>query len=407
MRVLAIFAFFSSLAMSNAVTPAEYKARRDALRKALPGATIELIGGDENERGSMRTAFFQESNFYYLSGWTEPGARMRITPDGDTLYLPERNEVRERYTGRKASAEDPGLPASTGFDRIAAVNRWKDGRAKDTRVYGLKNARGRLEEGIQDAGPAIARLRMVKSRREIELIQAATDASIAAHRAAWNRTATGVFEYQIAAAMQAVYGDLGCERNAYPPIVASGPMAVTLHYMSNRRRVDAGELLLMDVGAECSMYAADLTRTIPVTGTFTERQRELYRIVLGAQKAAIAAAKPGMMLRGDKENSLERIAKDYFNSHGKDKNGGPLGKYFTHGLGHHVGLDVHDATDPELALAAGMVVTIEPGLYIPEEATGIRIEDMILITESGARVLSGALPREPEEIERAMRRRAR
>jgi Xaa-Pro aminopeptidase len=407
MRRLSVFALCSTVALANGVSAAEYKSRRDALRKALPGATIELTGADENERGSMRSAFFQESNFYYFSGWTEPGARMRITPDGDTLYIPERSEVRERYTGRKSSPEDAGTAVSTGFDRVEGVKAWKDGRAKDARVYGLKNARGRLEDGVEDAGPAIARLRMVKSQREIELIQAATDASIAAHRVAWGRTAPGRFEYQIAAAMQAVYGEMGCERNAYPPIVASGPVAVTLHYMANKRRMDGGELLLMDVGAECSMYATDLTRTIPVNGKFTERQRELYRIVLGAQNAAIAAAKPGMMLRGDKENSLERIAKNYINTHGKDTHGEPLGKYFTHGLGHHVGLDVHDATDAELPLAAGMVVTIEPGLYIPEEATGIRIEDMILITKDGATVMSRALPREPEEIERAMRRSPR
>jgi Xaa-Pro aminopeptidase len=407
MRLLAIFALCSVLASADGVTQVEYKARRDALRRALPGAVIELAGADESERGSLRSAFFQESNFYYFSGWTEPGARMRIGPETDTLYLPEKSEIRERYTGRKASSEDPGIREATGFDRVLSMNAWKEGRAEDAKVYGLKNARGLLEEGAADAGPAIARLRMVKSRREIELIQAATDASIAAHRAAWSRAEPGLFEYQVAAAMQAVYGEMGCERNAYPPIVASGPMSVILHYMSNRRRMDAGELLLMDVGAECSMYASDLTRTIPVSGRFTRRQRELYGIVLGAQKAAIAAAKPGMMLRGDRENSLERIAKEYMNKHGRDKHGQPLGKYFTHGLGHHVGLDVHDPADPELPLAEGMIVTIEPGLYVPEEATGIRIEDMILITKNGAMVMSRALPREPGEIEQAMRMTAR
>jgi Xaa-Pro aminopeptidase len=161
--------------------------------------------------------------------------------------------------------------------------------------------------------------------------------------------------------------------------------------------MDAGELLLMDVGPECGMYATDITRTVPVNGKWTKRQRELYEIVLGAQKAAIAAVKPGAIL-GSRHSTtgLRKIVLDYL-----DKNGG-LGKYFIHGLGHHVGLDVHDANDPSLPLEAGHVITIEPGVYIPEEGMGIRIEDMVLVTENGAKVLSQGLPRGAEEIERAM-----
>jgi Xaa-Pro aminopeptidase len=160
----------------------------------------------------------------------------------------------------------------------------------------------------------------------------------------------------------------------------------------------------MDVGAECSYYASDITRTVPVNGKFTARQRELYDIVLGAQKAAIAAAKPGATLGRTTPNSLYQVALEYLNTHGKDRKGGALGQYFTHGIGHHVGLDVHDANDPAVPLAPGMVVTIEPGLYIPEEGIGIRIEDVILITEDGAKVLSSALPREVREVERAIAR---
>ena len=146
------------------------------------------------------------------------------------------------------------------------------------------------------------------------------------------------------------------------------------------------------------MYASDITRTVPANGHFTARQREIYEIVLGAQKAAIAAIKPGVKIRGD--NSLKQIAMDYINSHGKDLHGEPLGKYFTHGLSHHVGLDVHDASDVDAPLKAGMVITIEPGIYIPEENIGVRIEDTLLVTETGSRNLSGALPREVAEIEK-------
>jgi Xaa-Pro aminopeptidase len=162
-------------------------------------------------------------------------------------------------------------------------------------------------------------------------------------------------------------------------------------------------LLLMDVGSECSMYATDITRTVPVNGKFTARQRALYEVVLGAWKAALAAVKPGVMF-GSSRNviGLQKIAYDYINTHGKDLKGEPLGKYFIHGLGHHVGLEVHDAFDPATPLAAGMVITLEPGIYIPEENIGIRIEDMILVTETGARVLSDALPREAADIEKFM-----
>jgi Xaa-Pro aminopeptidase len=143
-----------------------------------------------------------------------------------------------------------------------------------------------------------------------------------------------------------------------------------------------------------------------VSGKFTPRQRELYEIVLGAQKAAIAALKPGMTISRTGPNSIHTIAFDYINTHGKDRNGAALGKYFTHGTSHHVGLDVHDANDPSQPLAAGMVITVEPGIYIPEEGIGIRIEDVVLITENGAKVMSAALPREPDEIERVFAKRS-
>ena len=167
--------------------------------------------------------------------------------------------------------------------------------------------------------------------------------------------------------------------------------------------MDRGELLLLDVGAECGGYAADITRTIPVGAKFSARQREIYDIVLGAQQAAIAAVKPGAVIAKSAPGSLYQIAYDYINSHGRDKHGETLGKYFIHGLSHHVGLEVHDAWDPEMPLQEGMVITIEPGIYIPEEGIGVRIEDMVLVTKEGGRLLTGALPRDPAEIEKAIR----
>jgi len=156
---------------------------------------------------------------------------------------------------------------------------------------------------------------------------------------------------------------------------------------------------LMDVAGEFDGYAADITRTVPVNGKFSKRQREIYDLVLSAQAAAIAACKPGMRIGKKDPQSLYQVAYDYFESHGK------VGKYFTHGLSHHIGLDVHDPFDPQLPLAPGHVITIEPGLYIPEENLGVRIEDMVLVTETGCRVLTNQLPSKASAVESALKRK--
>jgi Xaa-Pro aminopeptidase len=404
--------FLASAALSaNGPGLAEHAQRRAALRKSLPDAVIALAGGTEAERGDLRTGFFQESNFYYLTGWKEPGAMLLLAPEGEFLFLPARNQTRERYTGRKAGPEDPGIASFTGFQNVLPVAEFPGKLrelAGDSRpVYTTSETIQRHLDNRewQNASVPLARLRMVKSPREISLIQESIDASVAAHLAAWKRIAPGLSEYQIAATMSNLWLERGCERNAYPPIIGAGPNSIILHYSANRRRMDSGELVLMDGGAECAAYAADLTRTVPVSGRFTDRQREIYDIVLGAQKAAIAAARPGMKLTGNGQGTLNQVALDFVNQHGKDRHGNRLGQYYLHQLGHHVGLDVHDPVDPQLPLAPGMVVTIEPGIYIAEENIGIRIEDMILITETGSRLLSGALPREVRDIEKALSRR--
>ena len=158
----------------------------------------------------------------------------------------------------------------------------------------------------------------------------------------------------------------------------------------------------MDVAAQYSGYSADITRTIPANGKFTPRQREIYEIVLGAQEAAIHALKPGMDMCRKGDKSVYKIAYDYINTHGKDQNGKPLGQYFIHGLGHPIGLNVHEPGDLCKPFAPGMVITIEPGIYIPEENLGVRIEDDVLITETGYELLSQRLPRSPDEIEKIM-----
>jgi Xaa-Pro aminopeptidase len=388
-----------------------YASRRAELRKALPNGVIVLFGRTESDSGDLRSGFYQEPNFYYLTGWNQPGAVLMLEPAGDLLFLAPKDPEVEKWTGTKASAQDRNVEAVTGFERVLPAQEFESELLRlmrqYPRLYALKGTK--LEKlaplrDISDAQPAIAKLRMKKSPQEIALIERATNISIEAHRAAWKRAAPGLYEYQIASTMTGVFAENGCERPAYSPIVGSGPNSVFLHYTRNKRRMDSGEILLMDVAAECSAYASDITRTIPVGAGFSKRQREIYGVVLGAQRAAIAAIKPGMTIAKTGPDSLYKIAYDYINSHGKDLHGEPLGKYFTHGLSHHVGLEVHDASDTNAPLEAGMVITVEPGVYIPEERLGVRIEDVVLVTESGAKVLSAALPKEPEEIERAIAR---
>jgi Xaa-Pro aminopeptidase len=409
-----VYLFFILSAVAWPAPPlSEYAARRAELRKALPDSVVVLVGRTEKESDDLRSGFFQEPNFIYLTGWAEPGAALLMTPDHELFFIPKRDPEVEKWTGRKLAAEDPDVSTRTGFETVHAMDTLEaEIRAalqKHSKLYtilkrpttaGLRQLAPLRE--ISDASPAIAKLRMTKSAAELEMIQHATEVSMEAHRAAWKRIAPGLYEYQVANTMTATYLERGCERSAYTPIVGAGPNAVVLHYARNSRRMDSGEVLLMDVAAECGGYTSDITRTVPVNGKFTKRQREIYDIVLGAQKAAIAALKPGMTLARTGPNSLYLIAFNYINTHGKDKHGEPLGKYFTHGLGHHVGLEVHDANDPSALLAEGMVITIEPGIYLPDENIGVRIEDVVVVTENGAKVLSAALPTEPGEIERAV-----
>jgi Xaa-Pro aminopeptidase len=405
-RLIASLLLLAGFLAAQGISLQEHQKRRAELQKSLDGAMV-LFGATES--GDLHQGFFQEANFLYLSGWREPGAAMLLTPKEEILFLPPRNRRNEDFNGRKLAADDAEAPQKTGFAKVLPRSSLQANltRVLETapRLYTLPNdAEARKLKQLAlfhedaDAARPIAQLRMVKSAAEIELIARTTDVTVAAHLAAWKMMKPGVYEYEIAAAMTNTYFSRGCERSAYAPIVGSGPNSVVLHYMKNHRKTDAGEVVVMDVGAECSDYATDVTRTAPTSGKFTPRQREIYEIVLGAQKAAIAAVKPGVRLRGE-GRSLQQIAMDYINSHGKDLHGEKLGKYFNHGLGHHVGLDVHDASDNS-PLKAGMVITIEPGIYIPEENIGIRIEDILVVTEDGSRNLSGALPREVEEIEK-------
>ena len=214
----------------------------------------------------------------------------------------------------------------------------------------------------------------------------------------------GLNEHEISALMQYEWNKRGCERPAYAPIVGTGFNSTVLHYSADDADIKNGDVVVIDAAGEYSMYAADITRTLPANGKFTARQREIYDIVYGAQQAAATAFVSGKSkLLGRDPDSLFKVAYEYINTHGKDLHGEPLGKYFIHGLGHYIGLNVHDEGDYTVPLGPGMVFTIEPGIYIPEEKIGVRIEDDYMVDPAGKIVkLSADLPSTADEVEKAM-----
>jgi Xaa-Pro aminopeptidase len=251
-------------------------------------------------------------------------------------------------------------------------------------------------------------LREVKDAGEVDLIRKASEASIAAQREMFRAVKPGVTERAIAGKMTAAWMEHGCERPAYAPIVGSGINSTTLHYSENSRTIEDGDIVVVDAACEFSMYASDITRTVPANGRFTVRQREIYEIVLGAQQAAIDAFVAGKSKINDyyhkDPDSLDVAAYNYINTHGQDLHGQPLGKYWLHGLGHMVGIDVHDPAVYPAVLKPGMVFTIEPGVYIPEEKIGVRIECDFLVGADGKLIdLDAALPHTADEVEAAMR----
>ncbi len=261
----------------------------------------------------------------------------------------------------------------------------------------------------RDLRAMTAELRVTKSRGEIALLRKAAEASVAAHQAVLKAVEPGVSERSISGLIDYKLKQYGCERPSYPSIVGSGANAAVLHYMADENTMEAGGLVVIDAAGEFSMYGSDITRTLPVNGHFTPRQREIYNVVLGAQRAAIAAFVSGKSYMGSDTkkndlNSLNKVAYDYVNTHGKDLQGAPLGKYWLHGLGHSVGIDVHDPYDINKPFGPGSVFTIEPGIYIPEEKIGIRIEDTFYVDPKGKLInLTGALPHTADEVEAAMK----
>jgi Xaa-Pro aminopeptidase len=411
---------------------AEYQGRRAKLRAEVDGPVVLFGYTSRNDAGEV-AVFFQDEDFYYLTGYSQPDAALVLIPDSanakasgaptEILYLPPRDPREAIWSVANLGPNDPGAAEKTGFQAVRPFAELRGDLATlaktNPKFYALlpkgpENGYPQLhtwhdwlkdalppQSEIEDVQPTLTEMRMVKSAGELELLQKAVDASVDAQLVAMKMMKPGLMEYQVAAKMEEIHKWEGCSREAYAPIVGAGFFSTVLHYDALDNQIKDGDIVVLDVAGEYGGYDADITRTLPANGKFTARQREIYDIVVGAQNAAIAAVKPGVFMYGG-PGSLHTIAADYISMHGKDKDGKPLGKYFVHGLGHGLGLNVHDPTDFRQPLKAGMTITIEPGIYIRDENLGVRIEDDVLVTADGHRLMTEKLPRNADEVEKVM-----
>jgi len=464
--------------------------RRQRFAEALgDGVAIIPAGQEVRRNGDVHYPFRQNSDFYFLTGFDEPDAVAVLNPtdakERYVLFVRPRDRQMEIWNGRRAGVE--GAVATYGADSAYPVEELDDrlrGWLIDhpTLYYRLGNAafdaritrllaelRGARSRGhaspirVDDPGPLLHDLRLHRSPAELAAQRHACEISAEAHAEAMRYARPGLYEYQVQAALEFVCRVHGSPRDGYPSIVASGPNACILHYQENRRRMEDGDLLLIDAGCEYGYHTADITRTFPVNGRFSAPQRAVYELVLKAQQAAIAVARPGQRYETMHEaarrvlaeglvalGALPRSLEDSLAMH-------HYREFFMHGTGHWVGMDVHDVGDYRIngrsrILEPGMVLTVEPGLYFDPDresttfalreysedemwerrlrlgmaaarrlededkakapsvihpvpaalrAIGVRIEDDLLITETGCEILTAKAPKTLDDIERA------
>ena len=436
--------------MTAAWRKALVRRRRQLMAAAGDGAILILPAANERVRSrDTHYPYRQDSDFWYLTGFSEPEAVLVLVPGrkhGESiLFCRERDPEREGWDGPRLGPE--GVVDQLGVDDAYPITDIDDilpglleGRRRvhyhlgrdadfDLKLIGwLNRVRAQVRHGAQppqeflELGHLLDEQRLFKSADEIRLMQRAADISVDAHRAAMRAARPGIHEYELQAELERVFRQHDAEP-AYASIVGAGANACVLHYRDNRAKSKAGELVLVDAGAEYRGYAADITRTFPVGGRFTKEQRAIHDLVCAAQAAAMAQARPGIayeaghvaavwtlsegllrlgLLKGGLEQVVER---------------GDYKRFYRHKTGHWLGLDVHDVGEYRLdgesrLLEPGMVFTIEPGLYIPQEADipakwrgiGVRIEDDVVVTSDGHRVLTGALERSADEVESLMAR---
>ncbi len=408
------------------IPEAEYRQRRERLAGLLDTSSAVVLRAAEPRQRSndVNYRYRQESNLFYLTGIEEPNVTLLIIPRGVTVNGKRASQVlfAPATNGGARSADffaDGTVMDAARFQElfemslsglrtlyvsapdIRFVNDW----LSDRRLFLDRDSKKNLEQRhpdlkVKNAGPMVTRLREVKSVNEIALMREAIRMTGDGLRRAMDVCREGAYEYELQAAVESEMTRQGAGYQSFPSIIGSGTNSLIPHYDENRRRMSDGEVVVLDVGAEYAGYAADITRTIPVSGRFSKEQREVYAAVLKAQAAIIAAIRPGLPWA-----ELDKTARASLAAAG-------FGKYLTHGVSHHVGLDVHDPGSMD-TLKAGMVITVEPGAYIPVSDSllapgyrgfGVRIEDDVLVEGQGATLLSRDIPRDIEAVEALVRK---
>jgi len=394
--------------MGRPVDIAAAAARRQALMKRIGRGAVLIPAGHER---NVETDFIQDNDFrqdntfYYFTELETQDAFLLMTARGPdsietVLFLPPRIPSQERGTGLRLGPDSVAVRLS-GIRTILPLDSL-DNRAKAAGP--LYTPQGHVrEQAASPTGlnltPIVDSMRVVKDADEVARLRRAVDISVAGHVAAMRAARPGMYEYQLEAVLEEGFRSNGADRVGYPSIVGSGPNSTTLHYDVNRRRTEDGDLVVIDAAAEWGQYTADVTRTFPINGKFTPRQKAIYDLVLGAQQAAFDSLRPGVTMR-----QLDGIARRYMQQHSGTLCGPKTcddREYFNHGLGHPIGMDVHDVGIGR-PLEPGMVVTLEPGIYLQAEKLGVRIEDDVLVTAKGGEWLSAGAPRTTEAIERLM-----
>lgn len=435
------------------ITQKEFQARRKKLAEQLPENSVALIPAAHEllRNGDSHYRFRQDSNFYYLTGFNEPDALL-VVANGkqfqSILFNRPRNLAEEQWTGKRLGQDgavkelhmDQAFPISTIEQELPRLLAGKSalyyalGRNEQLErqiVHCLNDLKALMRRGVKapealcDLEPILGEMRLFKSEAEIDLLRQAARISVDAHKRAMQLCQNMEYEYQLEAELTYEFSRRGCRSVAYDPIVGGGENACILHYTENNQPLRHGDLVLIDAGGEYDNYAADITRTFPVNGQFSPYQKCIYELVLKAQKAGIAAIKPGLAWNNIQQIMIhiltqglcelgilngsvdELIVKEAYKP------------FYMHNSGHWLGLDVHDAGSYRVngewrLLESGMVLTVEPGLYISSGMDGIdkrwwgigvRIEDNILVTETGNEVLTSALPVQINDIEALMRGR--
>ncbi|HEY1850687.1 MAG TPA: aminopeptidase P N-terminal domain-containing protein [Candidatus Binataceae bacterium] len=405
----------------------------------MPSAPVAVRSGD------VEFIYRQDNDFYYLTGFAEPESVALFVPDAAeqfVLFVRPRDKERETWTGRRAGLEgavaDFGANQAFALDDLDSVLRRHLDKVDriyyplginermNARILELLRAaqamRPRLGTGphaLLDPRELIHEARLLKRPEELAAMRDAIAISADAHKAAMRTARGGMMEWQVEATVDYTFRSRGAAGPSYPSIIASGPNAATLHYINNDREMRTGELLLIDAGCEYGFYASDVTRTFPIGAPFTPLQRDLYEIVLNAQLAGIGAIRPGIKF-DDPHDAAVRVLVEGMCRVGLIKGpvedalkAGAWRRYYMHRTSHWLGMDVHDVGlyrvgGESRTLEPGMVLTVEPGIYIapddaeaPEEfrGIGIRIEDDILVTPAGHEVMTAAVPKSVAEVE--------